>query len=121
MTEIASSVMEKTSSSAATATTESTVLTSKKTTIVATRGSSFTDFTSSHSPRSSSPLPALSPLFRKAGSLWHPHVYAMPPKQPTPFSIDFILNGNGSSRGGQHNGTFREACNHCVDVDYSTG
>ena len=120
MTEIASSVMEKTSSSAATATTESTVLTSKKTTIAATRGSSFAEFTS-HSPRSSSPLPALSPLFRKAGSLWHPHVYAMPPKQPTPFSIDFILNGNGSSRGGQHNGTFREACNHCVDVDYSTG
>jgi hypothetical protein len=23
--------------------------------------------------------------------MWHPHVYALPPKKPTPFSIDDIL------------------------------
>lgn len=29
--------------------------------------------------------------FRKLSEMWHPHVYANPPQQPTPFSIDDIL------------------------------
>ena len=108
MTEIAHSVMEKTAVTA----TESTTLTK---TAVVTRGSSFPEFESggkfeSHSPPPT--LPALSPLFRKAGSLWHPHVYGMPPKQPTPFSIDFILNGGG----GRQNGTFRDSLVHRVST-----
>ena len=110
MTEIASSVMEKTTATA----TESSTLT--KTAV--TRGSSFPEFESggkfeSHSPPPT--LPALSPLFRKAGSLWHPHVYAMPPKQPTPFSIDFILNGGGCRR---QNGAFRDAYHKWMSVHF---
>ena len=29
--------------------------------------------------------------FRQLVEMWHPHVYATPPKSPTPFSIDDIL------------------------------
>ena len=29
--------------------------------------------------------------FRRLNNLWHPHVYANPPKKLTPFSIDDIL------------------------------
>jgi len=29
--------------------------------------------------------------FRKSNEMWLPHVYAVPPKKPTPFSIDDIL------------------------------
>jgi hypothetical protein len=36
--------------------------------------------------------------YHKLGEMWHPHVYGQPPKQPTPFSINNILqrkNDNG--------------------------
>jgi len=32
--------------------------------------------------------------FHKLSDTWHPHVYARPPKQPTPFSINNILQQN---------------------------
>ena len=35
--------------------------------------------------------------FRKLAEMWHPHVYAVPPKSPTPFSIDDILSRKSNS------------------------
>ena len=42
-------------------------------------------------PASLSPATLGSDGFRKLNNLWHPHVYANPPKRLTPFSIDDIL------------------------------
>jgi hypothetical protein len=44
---------------------------------------------------SSTSPPALIP-FRKLSEMWHPHVYGMPPKSPTHFSIDDILKRNNT-------------------------
>ena len=40
---------------------------------------------------SASVSPGMFSSFRKMSEMWHPHVYAHPPKKPTPFSIDDIL------------------------------
>ena len=50
--------------------------------------SSVTSMTSMTSVTSS----AAEVSFRQLVDMWHPHVYRTPPKSPTPFSIDDILN-----------------------------
>ena len=46
-----------------------------------------------HTPTSATtPTTSLSPFRRLGEAMWHPHVY-VPPKTPTPFSIDDILTG----------------------------